>query len=90
MLRSSMRQPESALYALNATRKWSLNSRWQMDWLLIVVLASTSSADKFVSPITVPVATEQLCNAARAKLLDTYKRSQAANFMFISECLQVR
>ena len=61
-----------------------------MDWLLFVILASTSSADKAVIPITVPVATEQLCNAARSKLADTYKKSQAANFAFISECIQVR
>ena len=61
-----------------------------MDWLLVVILASTSSMDKAVIPISVPVATEQICNAARTKLADIYKKSQSANFMFLSECIQVR
>jgi hypothetical protein len=62
-----------------------------MDWILFVVIASMSMSDnKAINSATVPMATLQLCNAAKAKLTEAYKTTQSPNFMFIGECLQAR
>jgi len=48
-----------------------------MNWVLFVVFATSTASDKAINATPVPMATEQLCNAARTKLVETYKRSQA-------------
>jgi hypothetical protein len=37
-----------------------------------------------------PMATAQLCNAAKSKLTEAYKATQSPNFPFAGECLQAR
>jgi hypothetical protein len=55
-----------------------------------VVLATSTVSDKAINATPVPMATEQLCNAARTKLVETYKRSNTPNFIMVVECLQAR
>jgi hypothetical protein len=60
-----------------------------MEWILFVVIASTGLSDnKAIHSSTMPVATLQLCNAAKDKLTEAYKQTQSPNFLFIGECLQ--
>jgi hypothetical protein len=62
-----------------------------MDWVLFVAIASMSPTDnKAVTTTTVPMASVQLCNAAKAKLSEAYKTTQSPNFLFVGECLQAR
>jgi hypothetical protein len=62
-----------------------------MEWVLFLVIASMTVSDaKAISTTTVPMATLELCNAAKAKLIDTYKLTQSPNFLFVGECLRVR
>jgi hypothetical protein len=42
----------------------------KMNWVLFVVLASTTLSDRVLNSTTVPMATEQLCNAAKTKLTE--------------------
>lgn len=62
-----------------------------MDWILFVVIASTALSDnKAVHTSAVPMASQQLCTAARDKLAEAYKKVQSPNFAFVGECLQAR
>jgi hypothetical protein len=61
-----------------------------MDWVLFVVIVSTSMNDKAINSSTVPMATQQLCNAAKAQLMQTYKEARSPNFILYAECLQAR
>ena len=61
-----------------------------MDWVLFVVIVSTSITDKAINSSSVPMATQQLCNAAKAQLIQVYKETQSPNYTFYAECLQVR
>jgi hypothetical protein len=61
-----------------------------MDWVLFVVIVSTSATDKAINSANVPMATQQLCYAAKAQLLQAYKEAQSPNFNFYAECLQAR
>ena len=61
-----------------------------MNWVLFVVLATSTGSDKAINATPVPMATEQLCNAAKTKLVETYKRSNTPNFIMVVECLQAR
>jgi len=61
-----------------------------MDWILIFFVVSLTATDKVVSPVTVPMATEKLCDEAKAKLTEDYKQTQSVNFMVVGECLKVR
>jgi hypothetical protein len=36
------------------------------------------------------MATEQLCNAAKAKLTQAYQKTQSVNYVLVTECLQAR
>jgi hypothetical protein len=62
----------------------------EMGWVLIFILASVTETDKVVSPITVPMATEKLCEEAKTKLTEAYKRTESPNFLIVGECLKVR
>jgi len=46
--------------------------------------------NKAVTTTTVPMASVQLCIAAKAKLSEAYKTTQSPNFLFVGECLQAR
>ena len=49
-----------------------------MNWMLFVLLVTTSSSDKAVATATtMPMATNELCNAARAKLKEVHKEFRA-------------
>jgi hypothetical protein len=61
----------------------------KMNWVLFVVLA-TMSSDKVINSTAVPMATEQLCNAAKTKLIQAYKQRESPNFVIVVECLQAR
>lgn len=60
-----------------------------MEWMLVFVIVSMTS-DRVASPITVPMATEKLCDEAKAKLMEAYKKTQPENFFVVGECLRVR
>jgi hypothetical protein len=62
----------------------------RMNWVLFVVLASTSGSEKAINSTAVPMATEQLCNAAKAKLTQAYQKTQGPNYVLVTECLQAR
>ena len=61
-----------------------------MNWVLFVVLATSTSTDKAINATPVPVATEQLCNEAKNKLFESYRRSNTPNFLMVIECLRAR
>ena len=42
-----------------------------MNWVLYVVLASSTASDKAINATPVPMATEQLCNEAKNKLFES-------------------
>jgi hypothetical protein len=46
--------------------------------------------DKAINSSTVAMVTQQLCNAAKAQLIQAYKEKQSPNFMLYAECLQAR
>ncbi len=52
-----------------------------MNWVLFVVLASTSGSEKAINSTAVPMATEQLCNAVKAKLTQAYQKTQSVNYV---------
>ena len=60
-----------------------------MDWVLFVVIVSTST-DKAINSSHVPMATQQLCNAAKAQLIEAYKETKSPNFVLYAECLRAR
>jgi hypothetical protein len=61
-----------------------------MNWVLYVVLASSTASDKAINATPVPMATEQLCNEAKNKLLESYRRSNTPNWIMVVECLRAR
>jgi hypothetical protein len=61
-----------------------------MNWMFIFIIASSTTTDKVVTPITVPMATERLCEAAKTKMMALYQKTQSTNFLAVAECLQVR
>jgi len=61
-----------------------------MNWVLFVVLATSTPTDKAINATPVPVATEQLCNEAKNKLMESYRRSNTPNFLIVIECLKAR
>ena len=62
-----------------------------MEWVLFFVLASDASgAGKVINSTAVPMATEQLCNAAKEKLIQAYRKTQTPNYLLVTECLQAR
>jgi hypothetical protein len=61
-----------------------------MNWVLFVVLASSTASDKVINATPVPMATEQLCNEAKNKLMESYRRSNTPNYMIVIECLRAR
>jgi hypothetical protein len=61
-----------------------------MDWVLFVVIVSTSMTDKAINSSSVPMATQQLCKAAKAQLIQAYEESKSPNFNLYAECLRAR
>ena len=60
------------------------------EWVLFVVLATSTGSDKAINATPVSMATEQLCNAARTKLVGNLQAKQHSNFVMVIECLQAR
>jgi hypothetical protein len=58
-----------------------------MNWVLYVVLASSTASDKAINATPVPMATEQLCNEAKNKLFESYRRSNTPNWIMVIEYL---
>ncbi len=48
------------------------------------------STDKAINATPVPMATEQLCNEAKSKLFESYRRTNTPNFLMVIECLKAR
>ena len=61
-----------------------------MNWVLYVVLASSTASDKAINATPVPMATEQLCKEAKNKLFESYRRSNTPNWIMVIECLRAR
>ena len=61
-----------------------------MNWVLYVVLASSTASDKAINATPVPMGTEQLCNEAKNKLFESYRRSNTPNWIMVIECLRAR
>jgi len=61
-----------------------------MNWVLFVVLATSTATDKAINATPVPMATEQLCNEAKSKLMESYRRTNTPNFLIVIECLRAR
>jgi len=57
-----------------------------MNWVLFVVLATSTGSDKAINATPVPMATEQLCN----ELFESYRRTNTPNFVIVIECLKAR
>jgi len=49
-----------------------------MNWVLFVVLATSTGSDKAINATPVPMATEQLCNEAKNKLFGELPANQYA------------
>ena len=62
----------------------------KIDCVLFVVIVSTSMTDKAINSSNMPMATQQLCNAAKAQLIQVYKESKSPNFDLYAECLRAR
>ena len=62
-----------------------------MDWVLFVVLAASvgvSGSERAINSTAVPMATEQLCNAAKGKLTQTYRKieiAQTPNYVLVTD-----
>ena len=54
-----------------------------MKGVLFVVLATTSGSEKAINSTAVPMATEQLCNAAKEKLTQAYRKTQTPNYLLV-------
>jgi hypothetical protein len=61
-----------------------------MNWVLFVVLASSTGSEKAINATPVPMATEQLCNEAKTKLMESYHRTNTPNYVIVIECLRAR
>lgn len=61
-----------------------------MDWILFVAIASMTASDKAITTTTMPMASLELCSAAKAKLQEAYKQTQSLNFLIVGECLRSR
>ena len=61
-----------------------------MNWMLVVFIVSVASSDKTISTMAIPVDTEKTCTEGKDKLKKLYLESNAASWVLVSECLQVR
>jgi hypothetical protein len=61
-----------------------------MNWVLFWVIASTAQTDKILNTTTIPMATEELCNAAKDKLVRAYQQTQSPNYVILGESLRAK
>ena len=59
-----------------------------MPWVLVFFVASLSGAD--VAPVTIPMASQKLCEDALEKLKSMYQQTQSTHYAVTGECLQVK
>jgi hypothetical protein len=62
----------------------------KMDWVLFVVLSTSPPLEKVINVTTVPMATEQLCIAAKSELMKAYQTTHLANPIAVTACLRAR
>jgi hypothetical protein len=58
-----------------------------MDWVLFVVIVNTAMN---INSSNVPMATEQLCEAAKAQLIQALKETNSPNYLLYAQCLRSR
>lgn len=61
-----------------------------MNWVLFFVIASTAPTDKVINSTTISMATEELCAAAKDKLVHDYQQTQSPNYLIVGECLRAK
>ena len=59
-----------------------------MNWVLFFLIATVTPTDHFANSTTVPMATEELCNAAKAQLKQAYDTFQSPNTVVLIQCLK--
>ena len=60
-----------------------------MNWVLVFTIVSIASGDRAVNVTTIPMETETLCTEGSDKLQKSYQETNAANWVLVSQCLQV-
>lgn len=60
-----------------------------MRWVLVFIIVGIASGDRAVDVTTIPMETEKLCIEGRDKLQKGYQETNAANWVLVSQCLQV-
>jgi hypothetical protein len=61
-----------------------------MNWMLIVFVVSVATGDSVINTVSIPMETENICIEGKHRLKKAYLDSNSANWVLISECLQVR
>jgi hypothetical protein len=61
-----------------------------MNWILVLVIVGVASSERTVNVTTIPMQSERLCIEGSDKLKKAYQMTDAANWMLVSQCLQVR
>ena len=59
-----------------------------MNWVLFFLIATVTPSDHFANSMTVPMATEQLCNAAKTQLKGVYDKFESPYYAIVIECLK--
>ena len=60
-----------------------------MNWVLVFIIVSIATGDRAVNVTTIPMETEKLCTEGKDKLQKGYQETNAANWVLVSQCLQV-
>jgi hypothetical protein len=59
-----------------------------MPWVLVFFVGSLTGS--YVAPVTIPMASEKLCQVSLEKLKAMYKETQAANYAVAGACIQTK
>lgn len=59
-----------------------------MNWVLFFLIATVTPSDHFANSTTIPMATEQLCNAAKAQLTEAYNQFKSPYSVVMIQCLK--
>jgi hypothetical protein len=59
-----------------------------MPWVLVFFVASLTGAD--VAPVTIPMASEKLCNESLDKLNHLYQQTESTHYAIAGQCLHVK
>ncbi len=61
-----------------------------MNWVLLIILAGVAPSDKVTDTTTVPMETEESCNAAKDRLNRSFSAIQSPHFVWMLECIPTR